>query len=192
MAGVSQLRSDVVGVAPVDRRLGGAAEEVGRVRGQRDGGHRAHHLGLLLDDHVVGADLGDGAVARAEEEVTVGEEVDGVDALGEEALDGAESLEEVALEADLDDVSGLGAHIGVGVGGVDDAAGENAANRVHQDLVVVHLLLNQVAAPGSDAVVVDSDALGGGVVEELNLVGGVGADGVSNECFAALDLKFKN
>jgi hypothetical protein len=46
----------------------------------------------------------------------------------------------------------------------------------------------EVAVPSSDAVVVDGQALVGGVVEELDLVGGVHADWVSDECFATLDL----
>ena len=63
------------------------------------------------------------------------------------------------LETDLDDVSGGGSAISKLIGGVDDAAGEDSADGVHENLVELHFLLNKVAVPGANAVVVDGQAL---------------------------------
>ena len=52
----------------------------------------------------------------------------------------------------------------------------------------MNLLLNEIAVPGSDAKVVDGEALGGCIVEECYLVGDVHANWVTNECFATFDL----
>ena len=108
MAGVSQLWGDVTGVAPVDGSLGGSGEEVGGIGSEGDGSAGSSDLALRLDEHLVGADLGNGAVAATDEEVVVGEEGEAVDTLGEESLGWADSLEEVSLEVDLDDVTGAG------------------------------------------------------------------------------------
>jgi len=108
----------------------------------------------------VGANLGDGSVSGSEEEVSVGEEVDGINSLGEESLDWAESFEKVMVEANFDDVSGLGTDISEFIGWVDDATGEHSPDGVHEDLVEVNLLLDEVAVPGSNTVVVDGHALG--------------------------------
>ena len=186
---VTELRSDIVGVAPVDGGLRGTAEEVRRVGGEREGGDCAHDLGRLPDEEVVGADLGDGTVAGTEEQVTVGQELDALDALREEHLGGTESLEDVLLKRDLHDVTGLGAEVGVRVSGVDDAAGEDTLDLVGENLGVLHLLLHEVEVPRADAVVVDSEALARRVVEEADLVGNVHADGVTNERLAAFNLK---
>lgn len=53
---------------------------------------------------------------------------------------------------------------------------------------MLDLLLDEVHIPGSDAVVVDGEALGGSVVEEANFVGDIHANWVSNQSFAALNL----
>jgi hypothetical protein len=59
---------------------------------------------------------------------------------------------------------------------------------VHQDLVIFNFLLNKVAIPGSDTIVVDGKALLGGVVEETNLVGNIHANWISNQSFSTLNL----
>lgn len=46
MAGVSQFRSQVFGINPVDIRQGGAAEEVAVVRSKSHRGHFAHDVGF--------------------------------------------------------------------------------------------------------------------------------------------------
>jgi len=62
---------------------------------------------------------------------------------------------------------------------------------VHEDLGVLDLLLNKVAIPGSDTVVVDGEALGGSLVEEANFVGNIHSNWISNKGFAALNLYFE-
>ena len=161
---------------------------MGRVSSEADGSDSTHHFSLLLHVHVQGADLGNGAVTSSDEQVAVREELDGLDTLLEELLVGSDSLEGVLLDRDLDDVTSLGAEVGVGVGGINDAAGENTLDLVGQDLVVLHLLLDEVQVPGSNAVVVHGEALGGRGVEEGNLVSDVHANWVSDEGLATLDL----
>ena len=63
---------------------------------------------------------------------------------------------------------------------------------VHENLSVLHLLLNEIAVPSSNAIVVNSEALRGCVVEEADLVGDVHANWVTNQCFATLNLYPKN
>jgi hypothetical protein len=53
---------------------------------------------------------------------------------------------------------------------------------------VLNLLLDKVAFPSSDTIVVDGKALGGSVVEEANFVCNIHANWVSNQSFAALNL----
>jgi len=114
MAGVSELRSDGVGVTPVDGGLGGAGEEVSGVSGERNGCASAHNLLLSLDLHHLVADLNfsDGAVAGTDKEVTVSEELHAVDALGEKSVSRSDSLEESALEVDFDNIASEGTHVG--------------------------------------------------------------------------------
>lgn len=54
--------------------------------------------------------------------------------------------------------------------------------------MVLHLLLNEVQVPGSNAVVVDGEAFAGRGVEEGHLVGDVHANWVSNEGLSTLDI----
>lgn len=189
VARVTELGRNVISVAPVDGGLRGAAEEVRRVGSQRDRGDSAHDLGRLLDEEVMGADLGDGTVAGTEKQVTVRKQLDALDALREESFSGTESLKDLLLEGDLHDVTSLGAEVGVRVSGVDHAAGEDTLDLVGEDLGVLHLLLDEVEVPRADAIVVDGEALARRVVEEANLVGDVHANRVSNERLAAFNLK---
>jgi len=53
---------------------------------------------------------------------------------------------------------------------------------------VLNLLLDKVAFPSSDTIVVDGKALGGSVVEEANFVCNIHANWVSNQSFAALNI----
>lgn len=50
------------------------------------------------------------------------------------------------------------------------------------------LFLDEIAVPGSDAVVVDCKAFVRSLVEELDLVGSVHSNGVSNERFSTLNI----
>jgi|TARA_B110001450_G_scaffold225985_1_gene224505 hypothetical protein len=53
---------------------------------------------------------------------------------------------------------------------------------------VLDLLLDEVAFPSSDTIVVDGKALGGSIVEEANFVSNIHTNWVSNQSFAALNL----
>jgi hypothetical protein len=79
--------------------------------------------------------------------------------LGEKSLDWSDSLEEVLLELDFDNISSLSSKIGELISWVYDAADKHSLDGVHEDLGILDLLLDEVAVPGSDAVVVDGDAL---------------------------------
>jgi len=48
--------------------------------------------------------------------------------------------------------------------------------------------LDKVAIPGSDTIVVDGEALLGGVVEETNLVGNIHSNWISNQSFTTLNI----
>ena len=71
MACVAELGRDSVSVAPVQGGLGCASEEVSGVSGQSEAGYSAHYFGFALDEHVLGANLGNSAITRTREQVTV-------------------------------------------------------------------------------------------------------------------------
>lgn len=128
MAGASQLGVDLVGVAPVDRRLGGAREEVGVVRGQRDRSARAHDLGLALDEHVLQTDLGDRPIASSDQQVSVVQESHAVNSLTEKSLDRSNSFEKGSLERNFNDISSLGSEDCHGVRSVYGTAVEHSSD----------------------------------------------------------------
>jgi hypothetical protein len=184
VAGVTELRGDLIGVAPVEGGLGGTSEEVGGISSERDGGNRAHNLGGALDHHACSVDLSDGAVTSADKHVAVGEELQNVYTELEKLLGWADSLVELADEVDLDDITGEGAEVGRGIVGVDLNALELTLNLASVNIVVSNLLGNKVASPDSHAVVVDSDELVVGVVKEFDLVGDIHTDGVTAHSLA--------
>ena len=189
VAGVAELGGDRVRVAPVDRGLCGAREEVGRVGGHRDGSAGTHQLALALNLHArsPNSDLRNSTVSSANHQVTVGEELHAVEALGEE-LARADALEEALVEVDLDDVAGEGAHVGGLVLRVDDNALVDATDLAHGKVLEKDLLLDVVDVPDADAVVVDGDEVVVGLVEEADLVRHVHADGVATDSVSALRL----
>ena len=119
MASVPELGRERVRVSPVDGGLGAAGEEVSGVGSQGDGRAGAGDFLLALDLHHRRADLelSDGAIARTDDHVTVGEELHAVNAHGEETVARADALEEAALEVDLNDVAGEGAQEGARIVG---------------------------------------------------------------------------
>ena len=92
----------------------------------------------------------------------------------------------------LDNVSSLGADVGEGVGWVDDDTGEDSLDLRHENLGVLDFLLDEIAVPGSQTIVVDGEALWWSVVEEGDFVGDVHANWVSNQSFAAFNLIERN
>jgi len=59
---------------------------------------------------------------------------------------------------------------------------------IHENFGVLNFLLDKIAVPGPDAVVVDGEALGGSLVEEANFVGNIHSNWISNKGFAALNI----
>jgi len=71
MTRVAELGRDSVSVAPVQGGLGCGSEEVSGVSGKSEAGYSAHYFGFTLDEHVLAADLGNSAITRTGEQVTV-------------------------------------------------------------------------------------------------------------------------
>lgn len=71
VTGVSQLWSNIVGVAPVDGGLGGSTEEMGGVSGEGQGCNCSHDLGSLLQFHVSASNLGNGSISSTQQEVSI-------------------------------------------------------------------------------------------------------------------------
>lgn len=71
---------------------------------------------------------------------------------------------------------------------VNDNAVEYSLDLAHVDVLVLHLLGNEVAGPDSESVVVDGDELVVVLVEEINLVGNIHANGVSANSLSSGDL----
>lgn len=138
----------------------------------------------------MGADLqlGDGTITRADQKVTIGEQLQTVDSLREEVVAGANSPENSPGEADLDDVASESTHVGAGVVGGDDDALIDSLDLAHGEVLEEDLLLLVVDVPDADAVVVDSDEVVAGVVVEGNFIGHVHADIVSADGLARLSL----
>ena len=111
--------------------------------------------------------------------------------MGEESLLWSNTLEEVSLQVNFDNVSSLGSEVGDGVVSSNAAAGECSLDGVEKNLVVLDLLLLEITVPGSNSVIVDGNTLGVSVVEEFDFVGNIITHGVSDKCFAALDLQIK-
>jgi hypothetical protein len=176
---VSKFRADVISIAPIDGSLVGATEEVSGVSSQGNRCNCSHHFSLSLNFHIWWVHLCQGAISSSEEKVSVVQKVDAVNTLREESLLWPNSFKEVLGETDLNNISGLGAKIGKLICWVNDAASEHSLDRVHENLGVLNFLLDKVTVPCSDSVVVDSQALVGGGVVKLHLVGSVHANWIS-------------
>ena len=188
VAGVAQLRVDGVTVAPVKSGLASTGEEVGVVSSQSDGGNSTHNLGLVLHNHGSALNLCDGTITSTNNHVTVREELKHVDTLLEELFGWANTFVELTDKVNLDNVTGKSTEVSRGVIGVDLNALELSLDLASVDVVEVHLLGNEVAGPHAHTVVVDGDELVVDVVEELDLVGYIHADGVAADSLAGLDL----
>ena len=77
----------------------------------------------------------------------------------EESLGWSNSLEQIVAERTFDNISSLSSEISETVGWINDAANEHSLDSVHEDLVVLNLLLDKVEVPSSDTIVVDGKAL---------------------------------
>ena len=187
MASVSELGNQCVGVSPVDGGLRATSEEVGGVSGERQGCARAGDLLLALNLHHLGGnlELGDGAITRSDDHVTVSQKLHAVDTHREEAVAWADALKEAAIKVDLNDVASEGTHEGARIIGRNGDALIDALDLTHLHVVVEDFLLAIVDVPDTDAVVVDSDELFASVVEEGDLVGDVHANSVADNGLSA-------
>jgi len=111
-----------------------------------------------------------------------------VDTELEEFLSWADTFVELADEVDFDDITGEGTEISRGVVVVDLNALELTLDLTGVDVVVSYFLRNEVTSPHSHTVVVNSDELVVSVVEELDLVSNVHADGVAAHSLTSLNL----
>lgn len=188
VTGVSELRGDVISVAPVNGGFVGTAEEVGRISSKTQRGNCTHDFSRLLDVEINGIDLSDLSITSTDEEVAIGEELDALDTLGEQFLVRSKSLEKIVLKIDLHDISSLGSDVSEFVSGVDNTAGKNTLDLIGEDFSVFNLLLDEVEIPDAETKGVDGQAFGGGVVKEANFVCDIHANWISNECFTAFNL----
>ena len=98
MASVTKLRVDLVSIAPVNGCLRCSAEEVGGICSEGDGGDGTHDLSLRLNEHILHTNLSNGTITSSNKDIAVSKNVDGVDALREESLNGTEALEKGTVE----------------------------------------------------------------------------------------------
>ena len=133
-------------------------------------------------------DLGDGTVACTYKKVSVGEKLHTVDSLGEQSVGWADTLEESAIEVDLNDITSECTHVGTLVVGGNADALVDSLDGAHGEILEQNLLLGVVDVPDADAIVVDGHQLFSGVVEEGDLVGDVHANGVSTDCLSTISL----
>jgi len=188
MASVSELRSNIVGVAPVDGSFVSSGEAVSRVSGKGNGGDSAHNLGFTLDEHILSSKLSDSTISSSDHDVVVSQKLDSVNTLREKSLGWSNSLEKAFVEGDLNNISSACSEEGVHIGRVDSNAGVVSLDLSHVDVLVENLLGDEVDVPESESIVVDSDELVVGVVEEFNLVSNVHTNGVTNEGLAGLNI----
>ena len=137
-------------------------------------------------------DFSDSTVTRAQEKVTIRQQLHAVDALGEEIVSWADTLEEPALEVDLDDISGQSAHVCALVIGSNHDALIDSLDLAHGQVLEQNLLLRVVNVPDTDAIVVDSDQFFICIVIESDLIGDVHANIVPTDCFSAFSLILKD
>jgi hypothetical protein len=106
----------------------------------------------------------------------------------EKSLVWANSLEELSIKGDFNDIAGFGAKIGGRVRLVDDAGRENTLDVSHVHIRELDLLGYEVDVPDSDGVVVNAKQFCVGVVKEPDLVGGASSDWISANGLTGLDI----
>ena len=192
MACVSKFWADGVSVAPVDGGLAGASEEVSVISSHRDGGASSHDLGFTLNVKLVSSELSDGTVSRSDKEIVVTKKLHDVNSSLEKSLGWSNSLKETSGEGNLDDVSGESSEISHTVVWGNNDALIDSLNLSHGQVLVKDSLLDEIAVPNTDSVVVDGDKVVVSVVKESNLICNVHTNGMATDSLASLDLnKFK-
>ena len=132
-------------------------------------------------------DLGNGTITSACKKIAVSEQLHAVDALREKSVCWANSLEESALEINLDNITSESSHEGTGVIGSDNDALVDSLDLAHGEVLEQDFLLGVVDVPDADAIVVDGHQLLVCVVEEADFVSNVhtnsmSTDGLSTVC----------
>jgi len=188
MASVTELRVDLVAIAPVDGSLWSSAEKVSGVSSKSNWSNGTHNLGLWFNEHILNSDLCNGSISSTDDQVSVGKNGNCVDALGEEALDWTESLEKSALKWDLNNITSLGSEIGVLVSGINYAASEHTLYLSHVDILELDLFVDEIGGPKADTIVVDGNQLRVRFIVELNRVSSVSANLVSAESLSSCNL----
>jgi len=135
---------------------------------------------------LVGADkeFRDSTVTGTDKEVTVGQELQAVDTLGEESVLRADALEKSTVQVDLNDITSEGAEVSGLVIRRDGNALVDSLDLAQSEVLEEDFLLGVVDVPDADSVVVDGDKFLIGVVVESDLVGDVHANGVTTNGFS--------
>jgi hypothetical protein len=77
--------------------------------------------------------------------------------LGEKFLSWSNSLEELLGKRNFNDITGLGSQVSELIVVINDATSKNSLDLAHNDVVEVDFLLDKVAGPELDPIVVDGD-----------------------------------
>jgi len=83
MAGISQLGSNIISIAPVNCGLIGTTEEMSGVSGKRQRGNSSHYFSKFLNVEIEAVYLGNHTISSTKKEVTIGKKLDALDTLGE-------------------------------------------------------------------------------------------------------------
>jgi hypothetical protein len=134
VAGVAELRAKYIRIYPVYVAQNCATEEMGTVLSSRNGRNAPKHLRRGLDLHVCSAHLSHRAVTCSDDQITIGQKRQAVDTLGQERPYWSTPLIDRALEAKLENVSGLGPGISKLVSTVNDHIANVASHIAHRNI----------------------------------------------------------
>lgn len=113
------------------------------------------------------ADLGEGSIASADNDVFYGRREELLDAADEDSVDRAAPLVGGLVDEDFDKVACPGSAVGVGVGGVDGDAGEEALHMPHCHICWDCPLVLLIEEPDLYSFIVDRNETRGISVEKL-------------------------
>ena len=159
-----------------------------RISSQRNRGYSSHDFGLWLHKEILIAYFCNGSIACSHQQVAIWQQVDAVDALWEELLGWADSLEVALGQRDLNHVTCLCSQVGILILRVNDAATENSLQVTHVHISVLNFLVDEVCVPDLDAIVVDGQQLAVRGVKESYLVRCVSAYWISTQSFTSCNL----
>ena len=136
-------------------------------------------------------DLGDCAITSTDEKVAVSQELHAVYTLGEESVSRSDSLEQTALEINLNNITSQGTHESARVIRGNNNALVNSLDLAHCEVLEEDLLLDIVDVPDADTIVVNSHEVIVCVVEESNFVSDVHTNGMATDSFSTFGLILK-